>query len=234
MSPADQTLVTEPSGTVPAAVVAQLVRELADVLGVKPEQIDPGQPFRSLGLGSVPAVRFVSLVNRRYGTCLEATALLEHPTPLAFAALVAREARAQDRGVGERNAGAKKRVTGQGGPGAREVLDVLRERLADILGCESAALDPSAPFELLGVDSIRRAKFAAAVNDVFGTDERVGTLFEHPNLLAMAARVADVATEEKQPAAGQSAAEEVGALLDAVREDRLSVDEALTRLPRWM
>ncbi|GAA4684881.1 hypothetical protein GCM10023347_45100 [Streptomyces chumphonensis] len=132
MSFEDQTPATAASATAPAAVVAELVLELADVLQVKPEQIDPGQPFRALGVGSVPAVQFVSLVNRRYGTAIRASALFEYSTPLAFAGLVVREAEG-------------------------------REEDAD---------------------------------------------------------------------ADQVAAEEVGALLDAVREDRLSVDEALTRLPQ--
>ncbi|MFC9266809.1 acyl carrier protein [Streptomyces zhihengii] len=221
MPPLDQSrAVTEP-GTAPAAVVAAVVSELAGVLNLDPGRIDPAQSFRALGVGSVPAVRFVSLVNRRFGTALTATALAGHPTPLALAALVAREA-----GDSGAEAGA---VADEAA--VREILGVLRERLAGLLGCEPDAIDPATPFELLGVDSIRAAKFAAAVNDAYGMDERVVSPCEHPNLAAMAAHVANLPAAGPPPAAGPEAAEEVGALLDAVREDRISVDEALTRLP---
>lgn len=220
------------SGPAPDAVVAGIVRELATVLGVDPGLIDPGRPFRALGVGSVPAVRFVSLVNRRYGTGLSATALAVHPTPLDFAALVAREAGDGAAGAGPDGDGAGAGAGGDADAAEREVLGVLRERLAALLGCEPAAIDPATPFELLGVDSIRAAKFAAAVNDAYGMDERVVPLCEYPNLAAMAARLADSGSAARPPAPDDGqAAEEMGALLDAVRAERISVDEALTRLP---
>ncbi|MGW0932058.1 phosphopantetheine-binding protein [Streptomyces sp. NPDC002644] len=225
MTPVDHPL----ADTAPTAVVAELVRGLAHVLKVEPGSIDPGQPFRSLGVGSIPAVQFVSFVNHRYGTDLRITSLAEYPTPLILAGHVARE-------VGNRREDAppagEQRETDPG-PGAREVLDVLRERLADILGCEAIAVDVTAPFALLGVDSIRAAKLVAVVNETYGLNERVVTLSEHPNLLETAAHVADAARKGRSPSADR-AAEGVGALLDAVRDGRLSVDEAVTRLPQWV
>lgn len=224
MTPVDHPL----ADTAPTAVVAELVRGLAHVLKVEPGSIDPGQPFRSLGVGSIPAVQFVSFVNHRYRTDLRTTSLTEYPTPLILAGHLAREAgnRREDARAGER------RDTGPG-PGAREVLDVLRERLAGILGCEPTAVDVTAPFALLGVDSIRAAKLVAVVNETYGLNERVVTLSEHPNLLATAAHLADAVKKDRSPSADR-AAEGVGALLDAVRDGRLSVDEAVTRLPQWV
>lgn len=222
MSPEHQTLAAA-SDAAPAAVVAELLPLLADVLKVRPEQLDPGLTFRSMGVGSVATLQFVSVVNARYGTGLKPTSLFAHPTLLAFAGHVARETGAWERGTAS---------APHATPATQEILGFLRERLAGILGCEPAALDPSAPFNLLGVDSIRGAKFVAAINDAYGMNEPAVTLLDRPGLAAMAAHIAHVAEGDAPPAAGDRAAdEELGALLDEVRADRLSVDEALTRLP---
>jgi len=215
------------SDAAPAAVVAELVPLLADVLNVRPEQLDPGLTFRSMGVGSVAATQFVSAVDARYGIGLDPTSLFAHPTLSAFAGHVARET-----GAGERKTGSARPVTPVSPATTQEILGFLRERLAGILGCEPAALDPAAPFNLLGVDSIRGAKFVAAINDAFGMNEPAVTLLDRPGLAAMAAHIAHVARADAPPATDDRAAdEELGALLDSVRADRLSVDEALTRLP---
>ncbi|MEE1928910.1 phosphopantetheine-binding protein [Streptomyces sp. TRM 70351] len=235
MSPEDQPLAAA-SDAAPAAVAADLIPLLADVLKVRPEQLDAGLTFRSMGIGSVATLQFLSVVNARYGTSLQPTSLFAHPTLLAFAAHVVRET-----GAGQRGTASARPAT----PASREILGFLRERLAGVLGCEPAALDPSVPFNLLGVDSIRGAKLVAAINDAYGLNEPAVTLRDHPGLAAMAAHIAHVVQADAPPAADErrtgdergtgqqlAADEELGALLDAVRADRLSVDEALTRLPR--
>ncbi|MFZ3474212.1 acyl carrier protein [Streptomyces sp. 4.24] len=160
MSVEDQTLAIAHPDEAPDAVVAEVTHLLADVLRVNPELIDPGQTFVSLGVGSVATVQFVSVVNTRYGTALKATSLFGQPTPLAFAALVAREAGIREQGVAS---------------------------------AEPAPAEP-APADQAAADG-----------------QRLG--------------------DGRPFAEDQAAAEELGALLDAVRADRLSVDEALTRLP---
>jgi acyl carrier protein len=130
--------------------------------------------------------------------------------------------------------------------GAREILGHLREELARILCCDPWDIDPTAAFNLLGVDSIIGAQFVAVINGTYGMEERAVALYEHPNLAAMAAHIAFATTGAATPAPVVGAtmpapaaepvaeAEDPGlrALLDAVRDDRLSVDEALTLLPR--
>ncbi|MFJ5851115.1 acyl carrier protein [Streptomyces sp. NPDC092903] len=125
-------------------------------------------------------------------------------------------------------------------PGARQILDLLREELARLLCCDPWDIDPTAAFGLLGVDSIIGAQFVAVINRTYGMSERAVTLYEHPDLAAVASHIASVT---KAPAAvrtpvtavsGTAAPEPLGvqALLDAVRDDRLTIDEALTLLPR--
>ncbi|MEU9147926.1 phosphopantetheine-binding protein [Streptomyces sp. NPDC048349] len=126
-------------------------------------------------------------------------------------------------------------------PGAQQIAEVLREQLAAILCCDAWDIDTTAPFNVLGVDSVVGAEFIATVNRTFGMKERSVLLYEHPNLAAMAAYIAVRTGASGHEAAPARAPElafrpeargDLDVLLDAVREDRLSVDEALVLLAR--
>ncbi|MER7466199.1 phosphopantetheine-binding protein [Streptomyces sp. NPDC097981] len=128
-----------------------------------------------------------------------------------------------------------------GAPAAQQIAEVLREQLAAILCCDAWDIDTTAPFNVLGVDSIVGAEFIAVVNRTFGMKERSVLLYEHPNIAAMAAYIAvrtGASGHEAAPARAPelasrpAARDDLDVLLDAVREDRLSVDEALVLLAR--
>ncbi len=132
---------------------------------------------------------------------------------------------------------------------ATRVADALREQLAAILCCEAWEIDTAVPFNALGMDSMVAAEFIAALNRAFGLQERSVLLYEHPSLAAVAAYVANrtgAAARETAPAraavrvpvpaaAGRPSAPSRGGvdvLLDALRDDRLTVDEAVALLAR--
>ncbi|MGN9796089.1 acyl carrier protein [Streptomyces sp. OZ13] len=239
--------------TAPAAptddVVSELVTMLAGVLHLKPEKIDPEQTFRAIGLDSLLVVEFVATLNARYGTAVKAAALFDHPTPLAFARHVARELGMPGQApASTASASVPPSRTPAAAAPAGPVLDVLREELARILCCDPWDIDTTAAFNLLGVDSILGSEFVAVINRTYGLRERPVTLYDHPSLAALATHISGllpttptpappapvaVAVPDADTAAGQapSAAEgrtaELGALLDAVRGGRISVDEAL-------
>ena len=221
----------------PADLLTELVGMLAAVLRLKAEKIDPEQTFRSLGLDSLLTVEFVATVNSRYGTAVKPDVLFDHPTPLAFARHVARE-----RGTpgaapvalprpDTLSAPARPRAPRVAtGSAAGAVLDVLREELARILCCDPWDINTAAAFAQLGVDSILGAEFVATINQIYGLHERAVTLYDHPNLAAMAAHIAAAPAVASVP--GPAGPLDVEALLDAVADDRISVDEALALLSR--
>ncbi|CAL9327551.1 Polyketide synthase PksL [Streptomyces sp. enrichment culture] len=227
----------------PDGLLTELVVMLAAMLHLKPEKIDPDHTFRSLGLDSLLTVEFVATVNARYGTTVKADALLDQPTPLAFARHVARERRTPKGAPADtplRAAGAAasfppahrprpapQALAGTAAPGQGAVLEVLREELARILCCDPWDIDTRTAFGLLGVDSILGAEFVATVNRIYGLHERAVTLYDHPDLAAMAAHIA--AASAPPPAQHGM---DLDALLDAVHEGRLSVDDAVALLPR--
>ncbi|MFE2708690.1 phosphopantetheine-binding protein [Streptomyces mirabilis] len=136
------------------------------------------------------------------------------------------------------------------------VTDTLREQLAGILHCGPGEIDVSAPFAALGLDSILAAEFLAGINRTYGLSEQADLLYDQPDLGAMAAYVSARAAH-RTPApgrfgaafavpAGQSgpspaapapggapvapAGVDLDALLDAVRDEVLSIDEAAALL----
>ncbi|MET8115866.1 phosphopantetheine-binding protein [Streptomyces prasinus] len=214
----------------PADPLVDVVAVLAGLLRLEPEEVDARRSFRFLGLGSLQAVEFVAGVNARCGTRVKAPALFDHATPAAFARHIARELR-PERAASPPSApdapvrGLTAPVPPPAGRHAgSEVLDVLREELARLVRCDPWEIDAHAPFALMDLDSTLSAEFMATVNRIYGTGERVFVLGAHPNLAALAAHVAALTAEP--------ATTDVEMLLDAVRDNLLTIDQALALLPR--
>jgi acyl carrier protein len=140
------------------------------------------------------------------------------------------------------------------------VTDTLREQLAGILHCGPGEIDVSAPFAALGLDSILAAEFLAGINRTYGLSEQADLLYDQPDLKAMAAYVSARAAHSahRMPASGRpgaasavpagqagpspahpspgvaqglpAAGVDLNALLDAVRDEVLSIDEAAALL----
>ena len=214
----------EASAGATADVLAGVTGELAAVLRVEPARIDPHRRFQAFGLDSIRTAELVAAVNARFGTGVMAAALYDHPTPDALARHVRtllpvpRAARTES-----------------------EVRATLRGQLADILRCDPRDIDPAVPFPQLGLDSLLAGEFVARVNDAFGLCERPATLYDHRDLAAMAAHIAGVPAgagpaaprpvdAAVPPAPPALTPDEVTALLDAVRADMLTVDEATALL----
>ncbi|MCX5115095.1 phosphopantetheine-binding protein [Streptomyces sp. NBC_00378] len=239
----------------PADVLTDLIGVLGDVLRVKPEKIDPDQTFPSLGLDSLLIVEFVAVVNGRYGLQVRATDLYDYPTPASFAQEVGRARAAASTSAAPAgstgpavpaDAVAPAGSAGSAAPeGATRIAEVLREQLAAILCCDAWEINTTAAFNVLGMDSIVAAEFIAAVNRTFGLRERSVLLYEHPNLAAVAAYIAtrtgafvpDAEPVRTPVPVAASALRptlrgDVDVLLDAIRDDRLTVDEAVVLLAR--
>jgi acyl carrier protein len=224
-------------------ILAELTAVLAGVVHVDADRIDPEQPFPVLGLDSLLTVDFVAAVAQRFGVRIAGAALYEHPTP----ALLARHLAAVRRGADDTPAA-------QDPSASAEVLQVLRRRLARILHCDPWEIEGGATFLELGIDSLLAADFITGVNRAYGLSERPVTLQEHPGLAAMASYIASCAKgavtsvtaddgsgspagARQEPPSTAAAAkrpplsqDEMTALLDAVRGDRIGVDEAAALL----
>ncbi|MEV4194510.1 acyl carrier protein [Streptomyces toxytricini] len=225
---------------VPDDVLADVVGVLGDVLRIDAARIDPRQTFQSLGMDSLLTVELVAVVNARHGTAILPTDLYDHPTPESFAAQVAAElpptpAARPGPGSGRLPAEAPPAAAEAGlppSPPAGEIAEVLREQLAAVLGCDVWEIGPAADFTSLDLDSVLGAEFVATLNRTFGLRERAVVLYDHPDLAALSEHVAALLRAAPRRTPATLGARELDVLLDAVRDDRLTVDEALVLLSR--
>ncbi|MFE1948879.1 beta-ketoacyl synthase N-terminal-like domain-containing protein [Streptomyces sp. NPDC059524] len=240
--------------------VAEDLRDvLAGVLYMEPGDLDPEHTFQSLGVDSILSVEFIALVNAKFGTDLKATELYDHPTPSAFARRVAAAVAGQPAAPAPAPVQAPAPIAAAPAPvqapapiapapadGARSaaVLETLREQLAETLYCDVWDVDVDATFNALGLDSILGVEFVAFLNNAYGLDEKAGVLYDHPSLTALAAHIAARSADRSAPAAtasstapsapapAQISAADLDALLGAVRDNRMTVEQALALLPQ--
>ena len=66
-------------------LVAELAQILADIMYLDPGEIDEDDRFSDLGLDSILGVEWIRVLNKRYGTNIEATTLYDYPTLREFA-----------------------------------------------------------------------------------------------------------------------------------------------------
>ncbi|MFI2710523.1 beta-ketoacyl synthase N-terminal-like domain-containing protein [Micromonospora sp. NPDC018662] len=226
-----------PTAVPEAAVTAEITRLLAAVLYQEIDELDVEQTFLTLGVDSILGVEFVSAVSAAYPVEVKITALYDHPTPAAFArhvtALLGAAAPPPVEPAAPAPSVPVPAVTPTAAPSrdVTEVAAVLREELARTLYCDPAEIDDDTSFNALGLDSILGVEFVTFVNDRYALDEPAGVLYDHPTLTAFARHVAaGRATGGSSPQ--PSPAGDLDALLDAVRDNRLTVDEALVQLAR--
>lgn len=231
----------------PAAdVLAELTAVLAGMMDADARSIDAERSFALLGLDSLKGVEFLAAIGARYGIDIRPTALFEHPTPTALSHHVATRLGTSSWPAPalspSRTLSPSPALPGgpAGRPAARDgdVLPVLRAQLARILRCAPADIDERAPFAVLGLDSILAAEFVAGINHTWALSEHSALLYEHRNLADMAryvtervtGNVSDPVPAPALPAPATAPAIDLDFLLDAVRDDVLSVDEAAALL----
>ncbi|MDJ0384717.1 acyl carrier protein [Streptomyces sp. G-G2] len=239
----------------PAAdVLAELTAVLAGMTGVEVHVVDAERPFTFMGLDSLLGAQFLGALGARYGIRLPADALYEHPTPAALARHLASRLHAPSAPAPAASAAAPMTswsplrpvrhpaaVTVAADHG--DLVTALRAQLARILRCAPEDIDPGTPFTSMGLDSILAAEFVAGINQTWDLTEQTALLYEHPDLAAMAAYITGRVTgapaaapaPTPPPAAPvrpvtQGPGLDLEALLDAVRDDVLSIDEAAALL----
>lgn len=244
-----------PAPQMPAAdVLAELTALLAGFVAVEAQAVEAEESFAVLGLDSLLSVGFMGALNARFGTSVPPDVLYQCPTPKALADRLAAElgGAAPDPAVPASDPAVPVSAPVAAGDHDGDVIGRLRGLLARILGCAPDDIEADAPFVLLGLDSILSAQFVEGVNRIWGLREPTALLYEHPDLASVAAYVAansraggggsaagDVVPSGSPKAAASAASAASGAsgaqidleaLLDAVRDDLLSVDEAAALL----
>ncbi|MER6735917.1 acyl carrier protein [Streptomyces puniciscabiei] len=90
--------------------LAELTAVLAAVVDADPDRVDPEQPFPVLGLDSLLTVEFVTAIARRFGVRIAGADLYEYPTPALLARHLAAVRRGGDDAPAVRGPGASAEV----------------------------------------------------------------------------------------------------------------------------
>ncbi|WNI27242.1 acyl carrier protein [Streptomyces sp. ITFR-16] len=231
-----------------ADVLAELTAILAGFVHVEAHTVDAGQTFTALGMDSLLNAQFLAMVNARYAISVPADALYRYPTPQDLAAHVAErlgaapELHAPEPVAQPVTQAVPRPVAPPVAPPVPDAVsgagvpETLRGQLARILGCAPGDIDATAPFTVLGLDSILAAQFVEGINRTWGLAEQSALFYEYPDLASLTAHIQErAATGGGEPAlpAGTSApfaaprtTAEIEALLDAVRDDLIGIDQA--------
>ena len=242
-----------------AAVLAELTAVLAGVVHADAGRVDAEQPFAVLGLDSLLTVEFVAAVTRHFGVPLTGAALYEYPTPALLAEHLAAAGHGERAAAAGPGAGASGAVLQDlreqlarilhcdaweidaGAAFAELGLDSLlsahfvagvnrayglNERPVTVT--EHPSLAAMASY----IASRTPTATAAAPGSASGaapapTDTDTGGGRATP---AAAAVVEETGSQAPYPAAGPLSRQEMIALLDAVRGERIGVDEAAALL----
>ncbi len=216
---------------------ARLRAMVAAALYVEPDSIDISAGLADLGLDSILAVELAREINIIFGTTLQAARLYDYPTIEALAGFVTGSAVPMplrpppampatpepDRELPSSTASDLDEAA---------IHAAIRRIVADALYVEPDAVDETAGFGDLGLDSILAVEVVKAINDRFGVGLEVARLYDHPTLAALAVHVASRVTAPVSviapvaPAAGRD-----GRMAEMLSTVRTVVAAALGRSP---
>ncbi len=207
---------------------------VAAALYVDADSIDVTAGLADLGLDSILAVELAREINTTFGTTLQAARLYDHPTIEALASFITGAAGSPPpHPLPAVPAAPAPLPRVSGGEDGTAIHAAIRRIVADALYVEPGALDETAGFGDLGLDSILAVEVVKAINDRFGVGLEAARLYDHPTLAALAAHVAARATAPAGSIAPVAAAAptrdgRTAEMLDAVRA---AVATALHRAP---
>jgi acyl transferase domain-containing protein len=100
---------------------------------------------------------------------------------------------------------------------AAGLLELIRTRVAGLLDCPVAQVEPDLGFFELGLDSALAGELAAGLSAALGRDVDAILLFEYPNPLALAAYLAELPAAAPDPVASSPADEPIAVVGMACR-----------------
>ena len=188
--------------------VEDVLREtLAEVLYMKPADVGAHTTFADLGMDSVMGVEWLPMIQQRLGVSLGATKIYEHPTIRELAAYVAAQmpaaapvaaaappqARVAETGSASAPAAVAAAITPASESSApaqlREVEDVLRETLAEVLYMKPGDVGVNTPFVDLGMDSVMGVEWLPMIQQRLGVSLGATKTYEYPTIRDLAGYV---------------------------------------------
>jgi acyl transferase domain-containing protein/surfactin synthase thioesterase subunit/acyl carrier protein len=164
------------------ALEQYLRKTMAEQLGMPPENLDIDEPLRDLGMDSIAAVNFISMVDKSLGIKIPAEEILQGPSIKELAATLKTEF--QEIVVEPENVESRHK---SGTLKIEELEGYLRQIMAEQLGMLQENLDIDEPLRDLGMDSIVAVNFISIVDKLLGIKIPAEEILQGPTIKELAA-----------------------------------------------
>ncbi len=146
-----------------------LQKELAQLLGIETDSIDPKSKFTDMGVDSMAGVEWVRRINEHYDLAISPIKTYDYPTIEKFTKYVSNEL--PEKGNEKIAPNNKTQIsadfnkTNTSNTDMYGVEELLRKELAQLLGIETGSIDPRSKFTDMGVDSMAGVEWVRRINE---------------------------------------------------------------------
>ncbi|AVG17425.1 hypothetical protein CFN79_16995 [Chromobacterium vaccinii] len=175
-----------PAASAPDLLRRQLRASLAEVLMMRPDELDDSRSFTELGLDSILGVEWMKAISREHGVALSATRIYDYPNLKALAAFLHPQLAA---GSVPEAIAAPARAATASAPARADAAGLqqeLRASLAEALLMQPGDIDAGRSFMELGLDSIIGVEWVKALNSRYGVSLSATRIYDYPDLKALA------------------------------------------------
>ncbi|SPF68545.1 This enzymatic domain is part of bacterial polyketide synthases and catalyses the first step in the reductive modification of the beta-carbonyl centres in the growing polyketide chain. It uses NADPH to reduce the keto group to a hydroxy group [Propionibacterium ruminifibrarum] len=213
-------------------------RILAQILREDLRALDLRRSVTDLGLDSVGAIEFIQQVNQRFHSSFDTTVIYQYPRAMDLlegiaAAVAADDISLEHVDVELNRDGVQSISPSRSGASAKLQEDGIRNHVLEALRVvlrldADEALDLRKNFQELGLDSVSGIEFVSAVNTKLGTAMQAADLYGYGSVwefitdITVAVPAGDALTAQRD--------DEIGAVLAALTDNRLSIEGAISAM----
>ncbi|SFR72239.1 beta-ketoacyl synthase N-terminal-like domain-containing protein [Anaeromicropila populeti] len=220
----------------------KLVSILADVLVITPVQVDVDEKFIDMGLDSIIAVEWVGMVNKEFGSDIDASAIYKYSSIHGLAKHIMEKASLSDEVIlpieetekveqdekieqdGKIQQDDKERMKIE----KNQLVNKLKSMLCEILVISPDGMDIDDNFIDMGLDSIIGVEWINWINKEYNTNVKVSDIYSYPSINILA----DNIIHEVSINSEEYTLENIDDIIGNVISGTLSIDDGLEQLDK--
>ncbi|RAP32028.1 hypothetical protein DID76_01535, partial [Candidatus Marinamargulisbacteria bacterium SCGC AG-414-C22] len=225
--------------------IASLLDILADVIYIKPSDINPTKPFQELGLDSVTGVELINKLNKKLNISLKATDLYNYTTPLDLFNLIQKQESAINypsktntiSNVSQQlNTSQHSTISDTLIDSKKTLLRDLQCLLEEVLFCTISEGDFDKEFQLLGLDSVTGVDLIQKIQKKYCIKIAATTLYDHTTLRTFSNFIFEEFFKNPSSSYQQSSQSKapqethIDNIIDQFNHDEISFEEALKEI----
>jgi acyl carrier protein len=170
----------------------ELKTSLAEVLRMKPDNVDVDIEFVDMGLDSVTGVEWIQAINRQYGTSIQSTRIYDYPSISKMANYLVKELPEQKEEIIQAPLAYVQLTIS-----VESLREELKTSLAEVLRMKPDDVDVDIEFVDMGLDSVTGVEWIQAINKQYGTSIQSTRIYDYPSINKMANYLVKELPEQK-------------------------------------